>query len=392
MAWGSVGANKLRTFLTMLGIIIGVVASGAVSDQISDMGSSYLTVRISDDKENPLRIGEFTGLFSQEEAIAAAAPAEMINATAKNGYTSQSISLTGTTGSYFEIMNLELAYGRNLKQTDLDNHTSVVILTEDTAQELFGYAAAVGETLSLDGRSFLVVGVLSGDNSSLTSGQSVSQPESDEEGSTETSVMLEGYIPFTTMTRMADNVLDITRFYVSSAEEDSMTEASRALEMILLERFGQDDEAFTITDQSEIMDAMEEVNQTMSLMLGGIAAISLLVGGIGIMNIMLVSVTERTREIGIRKAVGAGRGSILIQFLMEALIVSVLGCLAGIACSWAILKIAGQMMGESMSVEMSWSTAGIAVLFSAGIGVIFGLYPAGKAAAKKPIDALHYSG
>lgn len=399
MAWNAVGANKLRTFLTMLGIIIGVVslvvlvsiaggASGTVSDKISGMGSSYLTVRINDDKENPLRLGEFTGLFQDEEAIAAAAPSGRMSATAKSGYTSGSISLTGTTGSYFEIMNLKIGYGRNLKQTDQDNHSSVVILTADTARELFGYENAVGETLSLDGRSFLVAGVLSGDNSSLTSDMGSVQSEEEE---TE-SVSLQGYIPYATLTRMADNVLDITQFYVSSAQEDSMTAAQLALQGILLDRFGQDEDAFTITDQSEIMEAMDEINNTMALMLGGIAAISLLVGGIGIMNIMLVSVTERTREIGIRKAVGAGKGSILAQFLMEALIVSVLGCLAGILFSWVILEIAARIMGDSMQVEMSWSTAGLAVLFSAVLGVVFGLYPAGKAAAKKPIDALRYSG
>lgn len=397
MAWSAVGANKLRTFLTMLGIVIGVVslvvlvsiaggASGAVSDQISDMGSSYLTVRILDDKENPLRIGEFSQLFQDSTAIAASAPAGRLSATAKSGYTSESISLTGTTGNYFEIMNLDLGYGRNLKQTDLDNNSNVVILTADTARELFGYEGAIGETVSFDGRSFLVVGVLSGKNSSLTSAQNVSA-DSEEE-----SIVLEGYIPYTTLTRMADDVLDITQFYVSSSDENSMEGAKTELEMILLDRFGQDSDAFSITDQSEILETMEGINDTMALMLGGIAAISLLVGGIGIMNIMLVSVTERTREIGIRKAVGAGRGSILIQFLMEALIVSVLGCLAGIGFSWIILRIIGQVAEDSMNVEMSWSTAGIAVLFSAVIGVLFGLYPAWKAAIKKPIDALHYSG
>ena len=159
----------------------------------------------------------------------------------------------------------------------------------------------------------------------------------------------------------------------------------------MLERFGNDEEAFTVVNQSAVMEAMENVTNTLSLMLGGIAAISLLVGGIGIMNIMLVSVTERTKEIGIRKAIGAGRGSIMMQFLIEALMVSLLGCLFGILLSVGILKIAGIFM-SSMSFPLSWQVVWIAVSFSIAIGVLFGIYPANKAAKKTPIEALRYSG
>ena len=399
MSWAAVCANKLRTFLTMSGIIIGVVAlivlvsiadgaSSSVSEQISGMGSSYLTVRITDDKEKPLRLSEFSELLDNEE-IAAAAPVGKTSVTAKTGYTSGSMSITGTTGSYFDIMNLAFSSGRALKKADLDNNSYVVILTSDTAVELFGRADAVGETLSLDGKKFLVVGILSGENSTLTSGQSMAQSSSADDSE---AITLEGYIPYSTLTRMADNVLDITWFYASSKNEENADEAEKALQNIMLERFEGDEDAFSIQNQSEIMEAMENVDNTMSLMIGGIAAISLLVGGIGIMNIMLVSVTERTREIGIRKAIGAGRGEIMFQFLLEALFVSIMGCTAGIAASYGVLKIISGIMGESMRFSMNWQVAWISVGFSLVIGVVFGLYPASKAAGKKPIEALRYSG
>lgn len=403
MSWAAVCANKLRTFLTMLGIIIGVVAlivlvsiadgaSSSVSEQISDMCSSYLTVRITDDKENPIRLGEFSTLL-KDDALQAAAPYGRTSVTAKSGYTSGTMSVSGTTGSYFEIMNLELSYGRNLKQTDLENNSLVIIVSADTAVEFFGREDAVGEVLSLNGKSFLIVGVLSDENSSLTTGQGMTGNTSTSEDNSQTeTVTLEGYVPYSSFTRMSDQALDITQFYVSSSDEESMEQTEAAVEKILLERLSGDEDAFTIVNQSEIMSAMESVNNTMSLMLGGIAAISLLVGGIGIMNIMMVSVTERTKEIGIRKAIGAGRGGIMLQFLLEALMVSMMGCLAGIVLSFLILKGAGMVMEGSMSFQMDGRVAWISVLFSLLNGVIFGLYPANKAARKKPIDALRYSG
>ena len=403
MAWHAVASNKLRSFLTMLGIIIGVVAlivlvsiangaTSSVADQISGMGSSYLTVTISDDKENPLRLKElsdFTGPAEVDEV----APVSWTSVTAKTGNSNGTMTLTGTTGSYADIQGLELYGGRFLKQTDIDNNSYVVVITRDTATELLGRADAVGESIKLNGKSFLVIGVLD-DSSSLTQGTaSISgSDDSASDSSESSSVQLEGYIPFSTMTRIADNVLDVTMFYASGTDEESLDPAKNALTELLLERFGQDEDAFSIVDQSEIMEAMSNVTNTMSLMIGGIAAISLLVGGIGIMNIMLVSVTERTREIGIRKAIGAGRGTIMLQFLIEALLVSLMGCLARIGISWLILKIAVVVMNNSMSFTMDMKVVWLSVAFSVLIGVLFGLYPANKAASKKPIDALRYSG
>lgn len=402
MAWHAVVSNKLRSFLTMLGIIIGVVAlivlvsiangaTSSVTDQISSMGSSYLTVTITDDKGNPLRLKELSD-FCEPEEVDEVAPVSWTSVTAKTSYSNGTMTLTGTTGSYADIQGLELFSGRFLKQTDIDNNSYVVVITKDTATELLGRVDAVGESIKLNGKSFLVVGVLS-DSTSLTQGAAVtSSSDSDDSDSSSSSVQLEGYIPFSTMTRLADNVLDVTMFYASGTDEDSLEPTENALTELLMERFGEDEDAFSIVDQSEIMEAMSSVTNTMSLMIGGIAAISLLVGGIGIMNIMLVSVTERTREIGIRKAIGAGRETIMLQFLIEALLVSLMGCLAGIGLSWVILKVAAVVMKNSMSFTMDMKVVWLSVAFSVLIGVLFGLYPANKAASKKPIDALRYSG
>ena len=402
MAWHAVVSNKLRSFLTMLGIIIGVVAlivlvsiangaTSSVTDQISSMGSSYLTVTITDDKGNPLRLKELSD-FCEPEEVDEVAPVSWTSVTAKTSYSNGTMTLTGTTGSYADIQGLELFSGRFLKQTDIDNNSYVVVITKDTATELLGRVDAVGESIKLNGKSFLVVGVLS-DSTSLTQGAAVtSSSDSDDSDSSSSSVQLEGYIPFSTMTRLADNVLDVTMFYASGTDEDSLEPAENARTEFFMERCGEDEDAVSIVDQSEIMEAMSSVTNTMSLMIGGIAAISLLVGGIGIMNIMLVSVTERTREIGIRKAIGAGRETIMLQFLIEALLVSLRGCLAGIGLSWVILKVAAVVMKNSMSFTMDMKVVWLSVAFSVLIGVLFGLYPANKAASKKPIDALRYSG
>ena len=400
MAWHAVTVNRLRTFLTMLGIIIGVVAlivlvsiadgaTTSVADEISGMGSSYLTVTISDDKENPLRLSEMSD-FAEPDEIAAVAPLSRTSVSAKNGYTSDSMTLIGTTGSYVQIQEMETEYGRFLMNADVKNHTYVVVLTYDTAVELMGRADVTGEIISLNGKNFQIIGVLSEKSSSSLTGNTGMMSSSSDDDS-DSSVELEGYIPFSTMTRMADNILDVTQFLVSATDDSTLDPAEKARTELLLKRFGNDEDAFSVTDQSQIMDTMESVNSTMSLMIGGIAAISLLVGGIGIMNIMMVSVTERTREIGIRKAIGAKKGMIMLQFLIEALLVSLMGCALGIGISWVILQAAGFFV-QNMQFEMDMRVVWISVIFSAVIGICFGLYPAWKAAAKKPIEALRYTG
>lgn len=411
MAWSAITSNKMRSFLTMLGIIIGVMslvvlvsiansATTSVTDEISNIGTNLLTIRIEDNKENPLKLSELSD-FTENEEIALTAPIAQSSVTAKSGYTSSTVTTYGTTGYYLDIQGKELAYGRFLKAADIDNHSNVVVLNEDAATEIIGRANAVGESISLDGRSFLIIGIIKSDetsskSSSRSSGSSGSgrgSASSKSSSSTSTSyASLDAYIPYTTLTRIASNISsEITTFYATATSEDSLDAAEDAMSEMLLKRFGQDEDAFTIQNQSTLMETMNSVTNTLALMLGGIAAISLVVGGIGIMNIMLVSVTERTKEIGIRKAIGAGRGSIMLQFMLEALMISLLGCLFGIFLSWVILQAAGMIM-DSMSFQLSNQVVWIAVGFSSIIGVVFGIYPANKAAKKHPIEALRYSG
>ena len=236
MAWTAVFSNKLRTFLTMLGIIIGVaalvilvsIANGAtnsVSDSISSIGSNYLMVRISDNKDQPLRLSEFQKLI-QGDSIDATSPVGRSSVTAKSGYTSESMNLYGITGGYIDIMHLELTSGRNMKMTDVDNSSYVIIITADTAVEFFGHSNVVGEEISLDGRAFQIIGVVE-KSDSTTSMSNMMNNSGDEE-----SVTLEGYIPYSTLTRMGSNSLDISMFYVASSNEESMEQTEMEVEKI----------------------------------------------------------------------------------------------------------------------------------------------------------------
>ncbi len=185
----------------------------------------------------------------------------------------------------------------------------------------------------------------------------------------------------------------ISEFSVSAAEGHTTQEAQDKITALLMDRFEEDEDAFTVTSTDALENTMSSVTSTMTLLLGGIAAISLIVGGIGIMNIMLVTVTERTKEIGIRKAIGATRGTILTQFLMESVALCMMGCGIGVFLSWTVLKVATVVVSSlSMTFAIQWNVVGIAVAFCLTIGLVFGLYPANKAALMQPIDALHYGG
>ena len=390
MALRSISSNKMRATLTMLGIIIGVMAlvvlvslvngaTSSVTDAVSGLGTSMLTVSISDDKGMPLDLETVNG-YMEENGIGMVAPYLTTSVTASGDEDSGSATVYGTTPALYEIQGMQLAMGRFLKTSDVDNHTYVCVINETAATELIGYVDCVDQALSLNGVEYTIVGVLSDNEDSLTSMMS--------------SGSLAVYLPYTSLLRLSDSLAsEVTTFYVSAPEDGTMETVEAVMTNILMERFEDDDEAFTVSSQSVLEDTMSSITSILTILLGGIAAISLVVGGIGIMNIMLVTVTERTREIGIRKAIGASRGTILSQFLMEAVVLCMLGCCLGIFLSWAILQTVSTVVA---SLDMTFSLDGgvvlIAVVFCFIIGVVFGLYPANKAAKMKPIDALHYGG
>ncbi|MDO5379079.1 MAG: ABC transporter permease [Clostridia bacterium] len=366
----------------MLGIIIGVTAlvvlvslvqgaTGLITDEVNALGNDMLTVTIADDKGAPLRLEDLSDLALLPQ-VGRLAPTGSMHAAAKYQAADASVTVYGTTPAYYDIYGLQLEAGRFLKAADLDNRSYVAVLSYQTAVELFGKADVVGSRFAIDGRSFDIVGVLAEDTSMMSSMMSE----------------LAVYIPFTVESRMAGEPY-VTSFAVSAGSDCDLAEQSVSNE--LLSRFQHDDEAFSIVNMSSISSTMETVTGTLSLLLGGIAAISLLVGGIGIMNIMLVSVTERTREIGIRKAIGADHRSIMAQFLIEALMISLLGCFFGLLLSGVILS-AASMLAASITFSMSPNVVLLSVGFSSGVGLLFGLYPAHKAAKKQPIQALRYEG
>ena len=390
MAIKSISGNKMRAFLTMLGIIIGVMAlvilvslvsgaTGNVTDTISSLGSDQISVRISDNKGDPVTIDDLSD-WMQEEAFGRIAPVASESVTAKYGTETGSLTVYGTTAFYADVQKLELLVGRFLKQADEENVSFVCIINETAATELVGYADCLGEDIRLNGQRFKVVGVLKDDDNSLTSAFR--------------SGSLVAYIPYAALTRISTSATrEVTSFYVSAGENSTVDGARERLTEILKERFDQDEDAFSVSSQNALESAMSSVTSILAVLLGGIAAISLIVGGIGIMNIMLVTVTERTREIGIRKAIGASRGMILTQFLVEAIVICMLGCALGILGSWGVLRLITTVVsGLDISFQMSGSVVLIAVLFCFFIGIVFGLYPANKAARMAPIDALHYGG
>ena len=378
MAFSSILSNKMRSFLTMLGIIIGVMAvvvlislvNGAttsVTSEIEGLGTNLLTVTVRSQAAQGLTPQDIKGFAEQFDSIRATAPSLSQPVTARNGSKTFDATVQGTTAAYDTIGGLSLASGRFLKSPDNDNQSAVAVVGVDVADELFGTQKILGESITVNGRKLLIVGVLEKGTSTF--------------GGDDEKII----IPFSLAQRMFQQK-NVQTFYAAAESSETVDAAEADLTNALLRFFRQDEDAFSILNQAAILDTMDSILGTLSLLLGGIAGISLLVGGIGIMNIMLVSVAERTREIGIRKAIGAGRKRILLQFLIESLVISILGGLIGLLVSWLILRLAGAL--ANMSFAMTPDVIILAFGFSVFIGVVFGLYPANKASKLHPIDAL----
>lgn len=388
MAFKAIWGNKVRSFLTMLGVIIGVMSvtvlmaigqgtTSSVTDSISSMGTNMISVTIQTrrfgfgmNKSSRSSSAKGTVILKAEDVLALkdneyiqyVSPTVSGSLTVKAGSTNTTASIMGVYPDYANIVSTELASGRYIIDADVENRSAVCVIGPDLAEDLFGNTNVVGNTLHVNGRMFKIVGVLDGTSSTLV-------------------------LPFTLAQRMLEST-SITSFYVSATDSTVVSAAQTAVERFLYKKY-QDDSTYSIMNQEEMLAAMEETAGTLSLMLGGIAGISLLVGGIGIMNIMLVSVTERTREIGIRKAIGAKRRNILLQFLIESVVLSGMGGLLGLLLGYGLMHLLESYMG--MSVTASAGVAQLAMGFSMFVGVVFGLYPANKASKLKPIDALHYS-
>ena len=389
MAFKAIWANKIRSFLTMLGVIIGVMsvtvlmgigqgATSSVTDSIASMGTNMLSVTIQTRRTgfgNRNRNTRSSGArgtvilktddvlsLKENEYIQYVSPLVSGNLTAKAGSTNTSASVQGVYPDYASIVNTELASGRYIIDADIANRSAVCVVGQELAAELFGNTNVVGNTLHVNGRKFRIVGVLDAENTQLV-------------------------MPFTLAQRMLGST-SITSFYVSATDSTTVARAETAVNRFLYKKY-QDDSTYSIMNQEAMLETMEEMTGMLTMMLGGIAGISLLVGGIGIMNIMLVSVTERTREIGIRKAIGAKRRNILLQFLIESVVLSGMGGVLGLLLGYATMTVFERYLG--MEVAATVEVAQLALGFSMFVGIVFGLYPANKASKLKPIDALHYS-
>lgn len=396
----SLSGNKMRSGLTVLGIVIGVAAviamlavgrgaEESITGSISGIGTNLLFVfqGNSDDtirNPKPLTLGDAEALRDQFAApsIEAVAPALESSGTVSFGGEQTSPQIFGVTPEYFQVRNLELAEGEFITEEHILGRASVVILGPETAEALFGHPDGVtGETVRIEGQPFRVIGVLK------SKGGGAFGSEDDQ-----------AILPFSTaqarlIRRGNSDRVDI--IFVQAVSGEVVTQAVDEITAILNTRHrnevGLND--FTIFTQQDLLTTFASITGILTVFLGGIAGISLLVGGIGIMNIMLVSVTERTREIGLRKALGARRRDILTQFLTESSLLSLIGGIIGIMLGWLISFIVGQIAaasGTAFTPVVGADAVALATLFSAAVGLFFGIYPANRAAGLEPVEALRY--
>ena len=382
-------SSKLRTFLTMLGIIIGVCAvivivglgngmQGYIEDSFADMGTDSLTVSIMG-RGSSRSVSEeemYQLVADNSDTFSRISPTVAMTGSVKIGSSTLSATaVTGVSEDYFSMKGYEIAQGRGLQYTDMTGRKKVCVVGQYLNQYYYG-GAAVGQTLKVGGTTFTIVGVMAMKGTGL------------EEGGTDDCV----FVPYSTAARLSFTGT-VNSYTLTVLDTDRIDEAKTTLENALYAIF-EDDDAYTVGSMSEMVDEMNSMVNMIICILAGIAAISLVVGGIGIMNIMLVSVTERTREIGVRKSLGAKERYIMQQFVIEAAATSALGGVIGIllgkGLSMAATQVVERVMGESLTVSPTLAAVALAFGISVGIGILFGYLPAKKAARLNPIDALHY--
>lgn len=395
MAWASLIANKMRSILTMLGIIIGVAAVIAlvsigngvkqdIQNSISSLGSNLLMVmpgaprtpgvRPSAGSMKSLKVSDYEAI-SKLDGVKAASP--MTNGSYVVIYQNKNwtTSVSGVSYNYLDVNNWSMKSGRFLSEKNVQNRERVAVVGKTVVKNLFGDEDPVGAEIRVKNIPFRIIGVLNSKGSGAM-------------GNDQDDMVI---IPYTTAMERVEGIDYLRMIYVVGKDENGIDRLQSDIENLLRVRHGIKDtnlDDFNIQNMNSIMETMEETTGTLTLFLGAVAAISLVVGGIGIMNIMLVSVTERTREIGVRKALGATYSVIVTQFLIEAVVISLMGGIIGIVLGIGSSKLIG--MASGMSTVISVPTIVMSFAFSMAIGLIFGIYPARKAAKLNPIDALHY--